>query len=253
MKRKGNGFTLIELLVVVAIIALLIAILLPSLSMARGQARMLKCQTNLSGLMKGFLLFAGDHNDFLPGNSDTSNETEVWKTSWLWGQGPLSNYLVECLKAPDKGTIFPYVGKLSEIYRCPSQPKGEFNSGVGSNGKFDYSMMQILPGAMLSKLSLTARFKYSDGTYRGNLATPILVEEEPGYYINKGSIEGAHGLVDKMSHIHNGGSSYTSLDAGVHFFVQPWDTQADHWEFETMQGKWVNDGTWSGWGFWNKQ
>ena len=49
-----------ELLVVVSIIALLIAILLPSLRKAREQAKLVACLANLTGICKASLTYAAD-------------------------------------------------------------------------------------------------------------------------------------------------------------------------------------------------
>ena len=59
MKRRiRQGFTLIELLVVVAIIALLIAILIPSLGKAKELANRASCSANLRGIMESMILYA---------------------------------------------------------------------------------------------------------------------------------------------------------------------------------------------------
>ncbi|QNN21506.1 prepilin-type N-terminal cleavage/methylation domain-containing protein [Planctomycetales bacterium ZRK34] len=55
MRRKA--FTLIELLVVVAIIALLIAILLPSLQRAREQAKRVVCMANQAQIVKAMTIY----------------------------------------------------------------------------------------------------------------------------------------------------------------------------------------------------
>lgn len=63
--KSKTGFTLIELLVVVAIISTLIAILLPSLSAARAQAKGVKCLTNLRSLGQGLTLYTNEYRDAL--------------------------------------------------------------------------------------------------------------------------------------------------------------------------------------------
>jgi len=65
--RKGrSGFTLIELLVVVAIIALLISILLPSLARARELAKRTACAANMSGIGKGLHTYSNEGNQGMP-------------------------------------------------------------------------------------------------------------------------------------------------------------------------------------------
>jgi prepilin-type N-terminal cleavage/methylation domain-containing protein len=82
---RKRSFTLIELLVVVAIIAVLVAILLPGLARAREMSRSTVCQSNLSQIGKLAMIYTSTNNDTLPDSIDSNMDSQSKvKQSWLW-------------------------------------------------------------------------------------------------------------------------------------------------------------------------
>jgi len=67
--RKGKAFTLVELLVVISIIALLMAILVPAMQRARGQARQLWCMTTLRTFSLAHKQYLAETGKYLPHTS----------------------------------------------------------------------------------------------------------------------------------------------------------------------------------------
>lgn len=161
-RTRVKGFTLVELLVVISIIALLVAILLPSLSKARKQARKVVCQTNMRSLsMASFTYYTewgvlppsvsnfqpghtapccqdwlgiGDQfGAYVAGNPDQSNWPDVGNPRGFDA-------------APKHGVLFDLV-KDEKAYLCPEDREGQPNTtpaGGGGNGKFSYTMFANL-------------------------------------------------------------------------------------------------------------
>ena len=60
------GFTLLELLVVMAIIAILVALLIPVLGRAKEKSQRISCAGNLRQINLALLLYRTDHNGLMP-------------------------------------------------------------------------------------------------------------------------------------------------------------------------------------------
>ena len=88
VKRSRKGFTLIELLVVVSIIALLVSILLPSLSKAREQSKSVVCAVQMRQYGSAIVYYGNDYAEWFPAyaalNEDGSDASNFYpECTWV--------------------------------------------------------------------------------------------------------------------------------------------------------------------------
>jgi prepilin-type N-terminal cleavage/methylation domain-containing protein/prepilin-type processing-associated H-X9-DG protein len=127
--RKPRGFTLIELLVVISIIAVLLAILIPSLSKAREKVKDTSCKSNLKNIGLAVAMYLDAYERKLP-PANSANQL-------LWYDAAGNVY------RPNTATGSTYWGiyyydylKDTTIFGCPSLqrvPEGMIYSYAGQD------------------------------------------------------------------------------------------------------------------------
>lgn len=120
----ARAFTLIELLTVIAIISILAAILLPVISSAREQARMIACTSTLRQLGIGVHLYAADHNDTTPPFIHPEQGVPVHHTASIVAEGRVFGRLLH--ENLGGHTTNGYLDDVNLLF-CPSLPESLYN------------------------------------------------------------------------------------------------------------------------------
>ena len=119
MKNNKKAFTLIELLVVIAIIALLLGILMPTLTKVKENAMYVICKTGLHQYGLAGAMYLHENDDLFPHPYRWLHDpSKVLAYNCAWHDAR-NNYM----EAPENaGTLWPYLA-TKDVHVCPKFQK----------------------------------------------------------------------------------------------------------------------------------
>ena len=132
---RRKGFTLIELLVVISVIALLLSILMPSLSRVKASARRIVCSSQLHQVGVAMHLYAAKNDSKLPAVEGTLGEW-LFDIPYMAAEFVRNEYAqIELMYCPDNSLRKKNDDELLEYYTShfyggvPGDPPEAFNGG----------------------------------------------------------------------------------------------------------------------------
>jgi prepilin-type N-terminal cleavage/methylation domain-containing protein len=220
-----RGFTLIELLVVIAIIAILAAMLLPTLAKAKISAQRVACMNNTKQVTLAWIMYSGDNSDVLLGSR-----------SWMSVNvgNPVSDDFLDRYNQLNLQPLASYLGKNIKVYQCPGDPRKSTQPAfVGTPCCRSVSMNSYI-GVGADGLSLwdTAYFGYKKSTdmIRPGPGNTFVILDE-GLSINDGFFATDMGTFDPNN---MPGKSTTDVPATYHamagsFSFADGHSEIHHW------------------------
>ena len=214
--RTPRAFTLIELLVVIAIIAILASMLLPALSQAKGKAHTIKCINNTKQLTLGWIMYAGDHKEYLVPNKGGL----TWVAGYIGWPSSSDNTNKVQLVDPEKSLLGNYAVNPA-IFKCPAD---RYKTVAGrASPPQDRVRSLALNAALGGKIQAEnqIRFRtYFSATKMTEVSNPsrtwAFLDEHPDS-INDGVFQLVGGLIQRNAYWRDLPASYHNDAAGFSF------------------------------------